>query len=208
MNNRPIECVTPGDAPPQLAQNLARTLAEAFQDDPAFAYIMPDAGKRRRVMPRFFAIAAQQSFRNGEVLASPGGEAASLWYPPGKVQDTWHARLWDDLRLGAQFLGDLPLGLKMGEAVYAHHPRPQPYAYLRYVGVAPSEQGKGWGGAAIRAGIARAAERGLGVLLETATPENVPIYQRLGFEVAKEWPAPAHGNRAAPQFWTMIREAD
>mgnify|MGYP001800339125 CR=1 FL=1 len=74
-----------------------------------------------------------------------------------------------------------------------------PHSYLRYVGVAPDAQGKGWGGAVVRADVNRAAEKGIGVLLETATPSNVAIHTPLGFEIAQQWRVPKGG----PDFWTM-----
>ncbi len=154
-------------------------------------------------MPRFFAVMAEQSQRHGEILASQDREAASLWYPPGDVSDGFIDGLRDNLRMLAVFKTALPRGLRVAEAMFAHHPRPQSHWYLRYVGVAPTAQGKGWGGAIIRAGIARAAEQGCGVLLETATESNVAIYARLGFEIAKEWSVPDGG----PEFWTMIHPA-
>jgi len=192
----PISTVDAADRPKAIAQ----TLATAFQDDPALSWILPDADKRRGVLPRFFAIMAQQSHRHGVVLASENTEAASLWYPPGAVQDGALASAWDNLRLLTVFGGSLPRGIAVAEAMYAHHPHPQTYDYLRYVGVAPDAQGKGWGGAMVRAGIARATKHGRGVLLETATPSNVAIYTRLGFEVTEEWAVPGGG----PQFWTMV----
>ena len=198
-DDRPIEAL-PHTA--KLAP-LARTLAAAFQDDPAFVWIVPDAAKRRAMLPRFFALMAQQSRRHGEILAPPDRGAASLWYPPGVVRDGLLASISDNLRLLAQFGFALPRGLAVAEAMYKRHPSPQPYAYLRYVGVAPEAQGKGWGGAIVRAGIARAAEQGTGVLLETATESNVAIYSRLGFAISEEWEVPDGG----PRFWTMVHPA-
>lgn len=197
-DDRPIECV-PEDA--ELG-GLTRTLAAAFQDDPAFSWIVPDERKRARMFPGFFKVMADQSRRHGEILASPDGKAASLWYPPGEVRDGMLMGAWDNLRLLAGFRGDLPRGLKAAEEMYKRHPDPQTYAYLRYVGVAPEAQGKGWGGAIVRAGVARAAEQGRGVLLETATPDNVAIYARLGFEITEEWEV-----RGGPKFWTMVHPA-
>lgn len=199
-----IAAIGPGDA----TQKSALTLARAFQDDPALSWILPDPAKRRKVLPRFFAVTAEQSHRHGEVLASDDGGAAALWYPPGKVRDGLRDRIWDDLRLLSVFGGSLGRGMKVAEAMHARHPDPQNFTYLKYVGVAPEAQGKGWGGAIIRAGIARAASGELGksegVLLETATPDNVAIYTRLGFEISEEWQVPGGG----PKFWTMIRPAD
>ena len=197
-DDRPIELV-PASGP---LGAVAVTLATAFQDDPAFVWIVPDAAKRRAMLPRFFALMAEQSRRHGEILASPDQGAASLWYPPGEVRDGLVASISDNLRLLAQFGFALPRGLSVAEEMYKRHPSPQPYAYLRYVGVAPEAQGKGWGGAIVRAGIARAAAQGRGVLLETATPDNVAIYIRLGFEVSEEWQVPD-----GPKFWTMIHPA-
>ncbi len=206
--------VTHPVAPVRTEQSgrVAKTLASAFQDDPALSWILPDPAKRRKVLPRFFAVMAEQSYRHGEVLASTGTQtgtaAAALWYPPGDMRDSVREYLWDSMRLLGLFGGALPRGLKVAEAMHAHHPHPQTYTYLRYVGVSPEAQGKGWGGAIIRAGIERAASNGAdkskGVLLETAKPANVAIYTRLGFAITEEWHVPGGG----PKFWTMIRPAD
>jgi GNAT superfamily N-acetyltransferase len=198
--NHSISPARPDDQPGRVAQTLAR----AFQDDPALSWIIPDPARRRKVLPRFFAVMAEQSHRHGEVLASPQGEAAALWYPPGHIRDDLLDSIRDNLRMVGVFGTSLPRGLKVADAMYARHPDPQNCTYLRYVGVTPDAQGKGWGGAIIRAGIARAAESGTGVLLETATPANVAIYTRLGFEISEEWNVPDGG----PKFWTMIRPAD
>lgn len=197
-DDRPIELV-PASAP--LAP-LASTLAAAFQDDPALSWIVTDQAKRRAMLPAFFKVMAEQSRRHGEILASPDGGAASLWYPPGKVSNGVLLSLYDNLRMLAGFRSDLLRGLTVAEEMYKRHPSPQPYSYLRYVGVAPKAQGKGWGGAIVRAGVARAAAQGQGVLLETATPDNVTIYTSLGFEITKEWEVPG-----GPTFWTMIHPA-
>ena len=194
---RIVRPITREQATPQLAE----TLADAFQDDPALAWIVPDAATRQKMLPGFFAIMVEQSFRHGEVLASEDQGAVSLWYPPGVVKDGVLTGLWDNLRLLGLFKTALPSGLNVSEAMYARHPSPQPHAYLRYVGVARQAQGKGWGGALVRAGVARSAERNLGVLLETATPSNVAIYSRLGFSTLEEWDVPGDG----PHFWTMLR---
>ena len=195
----------------ELVENARRekqvvwTLARAFQDDPALSWILPDPDIRRRILPRFFGIMAEQSQRHGSVFSSVKSEAGALWYPPGDVEagDHWRVRLWDNLRFAGLFKRALPRGLKVAEAMHARHPDPQPYHYLRYVGVAPEAQGKGWGGAIVRDGIARAAKQGCGVLLETATESNVAIYTRLGFAITQEWSVPDGG----PKFWTMVHPA-
>lgn len=194
---RPVEKISHAD--PEKAQ-IASTLASAFQDDPALAWIIRSEQMRRKQLPRFFSIMAEQSHTHGTVLASPERHAAALLYPSGVIRDD---NLWTSLRLLSIFKTSLPRGLKVADAMHKRHPDPQPYTYLRYVGVAPSAQGKGWGGAMVRAVIASAAVEGQGVLLEIATPSNVAIYTRLGFETVSEWEVPAGG----PKFWTMVHPA-
>ena len=59
-------------------------------------------------------------------------------------------------------------------------------------------------GQAIRAGLAEAARLGVPAVLETATPANVGLYQRLGFATRSEWDVAGGG----PHFWTMTRPAE
>src|SRR3546814_14261896 len=58
-------------------------------------------------------------------------------------------------------------------------------------------------GRIIRAQTAVAGAEGLPCWLETATPENVPLYERLGFVTAAQWDVPGGG----PHFWGMMRPA-
>jgi ribosomal protein S18 acetylase RimI-like enzyme len=139
--------------------------------------------------------------RDGFALGSTHGEAATLWRSPGKA----HTGLLDmALMLPAVFntFGAAALrALTISEAIDAHHPKGITYFYLHYAGVLPEHQGKGWGGAAIRAGLEKADEAGIPALLETATPRNVGLYTSLGFEILSEWDVPKGG----PHFWTMLR---
>src|SRR3546814_8816531 len=84
----------------------------------------------------------------------------------------------------------------------AHRPKGR-FWYLHYVGVRPGDQGKGHGGRIIRAQTAVAGAEGLPCWLETATPENVPLYERLGFVTAAQWDVPGGG----PHCWGKIGRA-
>ena len=125
---RIVRPVTREQATPQLAE----TLADAVQEDPALAWIVPDAATRQKMLPGFFAIMVEQSSRHGEVLASEDQGAVSLWYPPGVVKDGVLTGLWDNLRLLGLFKTALPSGLNVSEAMYARHPSPQPHASVTF----------------------------------------------------------------------------
>ncbi|WP_292946393.1 GNAT family N-acetyltransferase [Novosphingobium sp.] len=180
---------------------LIRTLARAFQDDPALSWILPDPELRRLRLPRLFAVMIKADRRAGMILSAPNGEVVTLWRAPGQTKAGLVETLaegWPMLRTFGRALGR---AIMVSEAMAAHHPAPDDYWYLQYAGVDPAAQGKGWGGAAIRAGLAHAEAAGKPALLETAKEANLAIYLRLGFEVLEEWQVPKGG----PRFWTMVR---
>lgn len=189
-------------APVHDTPRIVDILARAFQDDPAMAWIIPDPQERAKRLPRLFRIIAPLDLRDGLCLGSPHGEVATLW----RHADRIHTPILDmALRLPQLlhcFGSALPRALALSDAIDAHHPKDQRFFYFHYAGVLPQHQGKGWGGAAIRAGIDEAQRQRLPILLETATPRNVGLYRAHGFETIREWDAPKDG----PHFWTMWRE--
>lgn len=180
---------------------VVATLAAAFQDDPAISWMIPDPAERRRRLPRMYDWLVNDHLRHGIILGTPDCAAVTMWRLPGKVHH--HDRLWPPLlwRLLRIFGMNLARAATVGDAIGAHVPAGEDYYYLRYAGVQPASQGQGLGGKVIRAGLALAAAQGRPACLETATPENVGIYLRLGFTVVEEWHVP----RGGPQFWTMAK---
>ena len=79
---------------------------------------------------------------------------------------------------------------------------PEPLWHLDTVAVEPGWQKRGIGSALIRFGLERARESDVAVVLETGTPRNVPLYERLGFHVVEEAVSPEGG----PHVWFMRRD--
>lgn len=179
---------------------LVETLAQAFQTDPALSWILPDPAHRARALRSLFRTLVPADARAGVALRAAGDEAAALWRAPGQA----HSGGWEFLRtvipLVATFGTALPRGLKVQGSIDAHRPKGR-FWYLHYVGVRPDHQGKGHGGRLIRAQAAVADGEGQPCWLETATLENVPLYERLGFVTQVEWDVPGGG----PHFWGMMR---
>lgn len=179
---------------------VVETLSLAFEDDPAIAWMSPRLRKRRRMLPHLFRHMRQEDLKFGSVMRSPGGEVATLWRAPGKHKQQLYGRL----RTTLAFFRILGAGASRGSAIAAalakHHP-PEDHWYLRFIGVRPDQQGKGWGGVALRQGIERAEADGVPIYLETATPSNVGLYQRFGFTITNEWDVEGGG----PHFWGMMR---
>ncbi len=69
---------------------LGRTIARAFQDDPALAWAVPDAQRRERFCPRYFEVLIEHMYLpKGEVYLTKDGAAGALWAPPGKWQASY-----------------------------------------------------------------------------------------------------------------------
>ncbi|MEK6638451.1 MAG: GNAT family N-acetyltransferase [Pseudomonadota bacterium] len=137
----------------------------------------------------------------GNIFESAGGEAITLWRLPGKATGT----PWEFAKSLFPFIAALGpaigRGLKISGLIEKHHPM-HPFHYLHFAGCAPEHQGKGLGGAAIRAGLAQADADHLPAYLETATERNVGLYRSLGFDVVARW-------SVTPDlpFWGMLRPA-
>ncbi len=183
----------------QHRDRAVATLAAAFHNDPAMVHMLPDPHSRARRLTKLIGWMVDQHLRLGLVLGTPDVSAVTLWREPGMVH--YHEPLWHPgaLRFIPIFGRHLPRALRTEEGISSHVPRGEDWMYLKMAGVHPDHQGKGLGGAVIRAGLARAAQRGVPSVLETATPSNVGLYQRLGYSVISEWDVAGGG----PHFWTM-----
>lgn len=191
-----------GEAAPDRHAVVVATLADAFFTDPALGWILPDPEVRRAALPRLFRLLVKTDAKAGRVLRSAGDEAAALWRAPGQAEAGRLEFALSLLPYLAVFRSALPRALKVADSIDAHRPDGD-YWYLHFVGVRSAHQGKGHGGRIIRAQTAVADAEGRDCWLETATPENVPLYQRLGFVTQVEWDVPGGG----PHFWGMMRVA-
>lgn len=181
---------------------LIETLAQAFQSDPALTWILPDAKHRARALRSLFRVLAPADMRVGVALRTSNDEAAALWRAPGQAHSGALEFFRTVVPLVTAFRTALLRGLTVQSGIDAHRPKGR-FWYLHYVGVRSEHQHKGHGGRIIRTQTAIADADGLPCWLETATPENVPLYERLGFTTQAEWDVPGNG----PHFWGMMRPA-
>jgi GNAT superfamily N-acetyltransferase len=164
----------------------AAVLARAFEDDPAFAHILPDPGSRRRRLRRFFATMLRwEALPVGttEVALVDGRIAgAAIWKPP----DRWLPQLGTQFATLPGYLAAYRRGFSLAARIEGvmvkEHPRAEPHWYLQVIGAEPELQGSGVGAALLRSRLARVDEEGLAAYLESSKLTNVPIYEHFGFE--------------------------
>ena len=59
-------------AAPQDLHEIISVLSRAFFDDPLFAWALPDADRRRRVLPEFFALYSKAYLRHDQTYTTMG----------------------------------------------------------------------------------------------------------------------------------------
>lgn len=166
-------------------------MGRAFEDDPPFAWILPDARTRQARAGRFFGTMVR-----AEALAYGAVEVASLsgvivggaiWYPPGRWTPGVQLRTLPGVaRAFGRLLGP---AVALEQAMVRAHPR-DPHWYLFAIGVDPAHQGRGVAGTLLRSRLARCDQAGEPAYLESTKLTNVPLYQHFGFEPSGPMPLP------------------
>lgn len=187
---------------------LSHALGRAFFDDPVSIWIMPDERARARHLRKFFAtVTRHHHLAGGGVEVATDGStigAAALWDPPGRWKQSGREQL---MMLPSFLLGfgpRLATGRKLGallEQMKSQHPE-EPHWYLAVIGSDTSVRGKGYGQALMQSRLDRVDAEHAPAYLESSKAENVPYYQRFGFEVVGEMVIPGGG----PTLWPMWRK--
>lgn len=191
---------TPADVP-----RLVRVLADAFERDPVYEWLVPLGARRdARLCGLFELILQHLSDSFHETFCTEDASAIALWLRPGmhKVPLIRQARL---LPAFSAVMGvrNIPRGLRLMGHMDALHARlaPEPHFYLSILGVAPQQQGRGLGGTLLEPMLERCQRERLRVYLETAQTKNVPFYERHGFRVLAETK-----HAQFPTLWSMARD--
>lgn len=186
---------------------VAGMLARAFDDDPIWSTLWPDAGRRAKQLRRMFAALARTSMAAGGYAATLDGQCgAALWLPPGRdarFSAVVRSRFAMPRMILRMSRGEARSLLSMVTLLEKRHAAlvPEPHWYLWVVGVEPRLHGQGLGTLLVRDGLARADQDGTPVYLETETAGNVSYYEGLGFSVVEHLEAPGVG----VPLWLMVR---
>jgi ribosomal protein S18 acetylase RimI-like enzyme len=180
-------------ATPADHEQIAKTLASAFADDPAWSWLMPFADREQRQRLYFETSLNHLVPSRREVWVSEEGSAAAIWAPPG----LWSVPIGTVLRQAVPmtrvFGRRLPLGLRYLLRVEHRHPRSPEHWYLEVLGTEPARQGQGLGSALLRPMLALCDRDGLGAYLESSSERNRALYERHGFGVVETFDMPGGG---------------
>ena len=158
------------------------SLVAAFVADPFIRWLFPDAKQYLTYFPQVLKYFAGAAFEHDSAYRSDDFKAAALWLPPYVEPDEESlGRVMEegvDSKLHEQAFAVL-------EQVGTSHPD-VPHWYLPAIGVEPMMQRKGYGSVLMDKGISVCDEQNIAAYLESTNPENIPLYQRFGFEVVGE----------------------
>ena len=162
-------------------ERILATLQMAFVADPFSRWLMPEAATYLQNYQKFTLALGALAFEHNTALYTEDFSAAALWLPPGVYTD-------DEQVTAAviEFIAEhqIETMIKISEAMKRWHP--DDCWYLCVLGVDAAMQGRGLGALMMKEVLQRCDEEAKLAYLESSSPQNVPFYQRNGFEVVEE----------------------
>jgi len=189
-----ILTVAPGDLERAIA-----TLTSGFLIDGLNRWIWPEAHDYLQHFPQLVRAFAGAACADGTVFASDDFGAACVWMRPGVEPDGEAVGALIERTVRAEIHEDLGAAFEGMERY--HHDAGECW-YLPVLAADVPRQGQGLGSALLKHALAHVDEAAAAAYLETATPANLPLYERFGFEIIGE----IHAG-AAPTIYPMLREA-
>lgn len=161
---------------------VVSTIVAAFISDPPARFAWPSPHAYLEAMPVATREFAGSCFEHGTAYVTADFLGAALWLPPGVEPNGETLERVFRETASPEHLDDL---LATFEQMDRAHPK-EAHWYLPQIGVDPIAQGKGLGAELMRHALARCDQEQALAYLEASKPENIPFYQRYGFEVTGE----------------------
>jgi GNAT superfamily N-acetyltransferase len=184
---------------------LGEVLADAFAEDPVFAWLIPPhAPGRDHRLRTFFTSMSRGYLRQGKpCYVSGDASAAALWAAPGgwamPLSQIILEAAPSALAIRGRLLRALRTQLQIERLHTGHSVQ---HFYLGYLGTRHDRQGEGLGTRMLREVLAGLDVDGVPAYLESSNDRNLSLYERNGFRVVGELQALGHG----PTIWRMWRD--
>ena len=187
---------------PGERKRVLEVLGRAFFDDPVSMYLFPDERRRQAGFAGFSGLAIDAFGSSAHVLTNDAVQGAAIWQLPSPQPPGLLVQLRMGIHMAWLIRAGMGRAIRLGEFMSEHHLH-EPHYYLAAIGTDPSFQGKGIGSALIQPVLERCDKERLPAYLESSKRENIPFYNKHGFEVVEELQIPD-----GPRLWPMIRSAN
>ncbi|MFT5693320.1 MAG: ribosomal protein S18 acetylase RimI-like enzyme [Oceanicoccus sp.] len=171
----------------------------AFSSDPFMRWMLPEATRYLKHFDAMCMVIGGGAFEAGTAHYIEDQSGAALWLPPGVENDEEASGIFlGSIDFSEEMLENIG---KLMEEIEKYHPHDDPCWYLGLLGADCARQNEGRGSLLMKEVLPRCDADGVLAYLESSNPQNVPFYERHGFEVMGEiWVG-------QPQAFTpMIRE--
>jgi len=192
---------------PRQIKMASDVLSASFFDYPMFTFYFPDPKRRTRYLSWYFRNVLNCALRYGDVYTTFELSGVIFTLPP----DHTKISIWEYIQNGF-FLTPFMLGFRnyrhsmdcesFVEDTQEKLMKNRPHDYLWGLAVDPSQQVKGIGAALMQPVLAKADDRKMPVYLETHDENNVPYYQKYGFDLIYTARIPKY----ELPIWCMLRE--
>ena len=161
-------------------------LANSFKDNKSVNYIIPQAGSRKKRLLRLMEYSFDYCMLFGEIYLSDDKKACALVVFPDKKETNFTGIMLDSkLALSCIGIFNLLNVLKRESKIKTLQPK-IPMYYLWFIGVQSEDQHMGRGSSLLGELIIRSNSMNRPIYLETSTLNNIPWYQKFGFQIYEE----------------------
>lgn len=172
-------------ADPSQKSLIVDILTKSFDDNRSVNYVVKqDANRQARIRGLMdYSFNVCNAF--GDVWLSDDEQACALILFPDMKKTTVSAILWD-AKLALSVIGIDRVGkvLTRESKIKSFHPK-EPFSYLWFIGVVPTNQNKGKGSLLLREIVEHSEKLHRPIYLETSVDRNISWYQKNGFEIFK-----------------------
>lgn len=167
-------------------KSVVSILTASFADNKSVNYILRQDKKKEHRIRKLMEYSFDYCFWFGEILLSDDKRACALIIFPDNKKTTFKSVVADiKLIISCTGLINAKKAMRREATIKKVHPS-QPFAYLWFIGVSPSEQNKGAGTVLLKQILEKNKAEGRPVLLETSIERNLPWYLKHGFTIYKE----------------------
>jgi ribosomal protein S18 acetylase RimI-like enzyme len=183
----------------------AKILEQAFYADPMLNFIYGDSINKPGKLNWFFKVTFRLAALYGDCFSTAGKDGVLMMLPPDQ-QEITIGKMISSGFLAAPFKmgwASFSRSMALMDFVEKEHKAAAPadHYYIMTIGVLPERQGRGIGRKLMTRALEIVDANKMPCYLETQNKNNVPIYQKFGFEVVSDKEVP---NRELHN-WGMLR---
>jgi GNAT superfamily N-acetyltransferase len=180
--NKPIKA-TREDKP-----KILEILTEAFWNDPHINWFTGSGKNKKKRIETMMSHAFESALVRGDVYLTEDKEAVAIWRNSSEKVNNLYT-FFENLKFLYHFgLKKVKAISKLESIIQKGYPKDKPFYYLFIIGTSKTGRGKGLSSILLNTILEQADINRIPVYLETANSNNLPIYNRKGFEVYKEIP--------------------